>query len=63
MGLGMARCGHVAGQRPDGGDEDQGVMMQGLAGATLGAIRMNGLVVLRMDVNNGQRQTRGSGLI
>ena len=28
-GLGRARCGHGAGQRPDGGDEDQGVMVTG----------------------------------
>jgi hypothetical protein len=32
-------------------------------GATLGATRMNDLVVLRTDVNNGKRQTRGHGLI
>ena len=32
-------------------------------GATLGATRMNDLVVLRTDVNSGRRQTRGRGLI
>jgi len=32
-------------------------------GATLGATRMNDLVVLRTDVNNGKRQARGRGLI
>src|SRR5690348_11100860 len=32
-------------------------------GATLGATQMNDLVVLRTDVNSGQRQARGRGLI
>jgi hypothetical protein len=32
-------------------------------GATLGARRMNDLVVLWTDVNNGKRQARGRGLI
>jgi hypothetical protein len=31
-------------------------------GATLGATRMNDLVVLRTDANSGQRQARGHEL-
>lgn len=40
-----------------------GVICDRPLGATLGATRLNELVVLRTDVNSGQRPTQGSGLI